>query len=98
MAHLESKGHALPGSGTVIWIVERHRFEFTADEFKEMINGIQRQGLFAYLDFERPALKSQLLGIGRNLPHLDGMDAPEQSTEIEFLFEQALLNLNVRLQ
>lgn len=85
-------------SGTVVWIVERHRLEFTRDEFKEMISGIQRQGLFAYLEYERPALKSQLLGIGRDLPHLDGLDPREQSTEIEFLFEQALLNLNVRIQ
>ncbi len=95
MAHLESKGHIT--SGTVFWIVERHRLDFTEDEFREIVSGIQRQGLFAYLDRERPALKSQLLGIGRTLPHLGGMDAASQNVEIEFLFEQALLNLSRRL-
>lgn len=95
MAHLESKGHV--SSGTVVWIVERHRLDFTEDEFRGIISGIQRQGLFAYLEAERPVLKSQLLGIGRDLPHLEGLDTASQNVEIEFLFEQALLNLSQRL-
>lgn len=95
MAHLESKGHI--SSGTVVWIVERHRLDFTVGEFESIISGIQRQGLFSYLDRERPALKSQLLGIGGSLPHLEGMDPLARNIEIEFLFEQALLNLSQRL-
>ena len=96
MAHLESKGHR--SGGMVVWIVERNRLEFTEDEFREMISGIQTHGLFTYLEHERPALKSQLLSMGKTFPHLEGLDVLTQNTEIEFLFEQALLHLNLRLQ
>lgn len=92
MAHLESKGHLK--SGTVHWTVERHRLEFTEEEFRNMISGIQRQGLFAYLEYERPALKSQLLDIGRGIARIQGLEEDQVESELEFLFEQALINLS----
>lgn len=75
----------------VYWICEANRFEFTMNEFQEIIQAIQRRGLFAYLLKERPALHAQLMEIARMAA--DDLD----DSEIEFQFEQSLLNLNNRL-
>ncbi|MCE9596605.1 MAG: hypothetical protein K8S54_01425 [Spirochaetia bacterium] len=89
MPLFHSIGHR---SGDLIyWICERNRFEFTIIEFEEIIQAIQRRGLFTYLKNERPALHAQLLELARMTA--DDLD----EAEIEFQFEQSLLNLNNRL-
>lgn len=89
MPRFHSIGHR---SGDLIyWICEAHRFEFTLLEFQELIQAIQRRGLFAYLLKERPALHAQLMDLARIAA--DDMD----ESEIEFEFEQNLLSLNNRL-
>ncbi len=89
MVPIQSSGNA---KGSVVyWMLDRHRIEFTRDEFREMVGAIQSRGLFAYLLAERPALHSQLVSIVKAA--LTDVD----ESEIEFILEQALLNLNSRI-
>ncbi len=86
---IQSSGHL---SGAIVtWMLDRNRIEFTFDEFREMTAAIHAGGLFKYLTGERPALLSQLTSIVRDkVPDIE-------ETEMEFVLEQALLNLQSRL-
>lgn len=91
MAFLNSRGEKK--GETIIWILEKNELEFSEDEFLELVKGITELGLFAYLDKERPAFKNLLMEIYEN--DLIGRFEPE---DLEYVFEQALLDLRGNLR
>lgn len=79
----------------IVWLLFNHRIEFVQSEFDEIIYAIRNGGLFAYLDRERPALRSRMSGIlSEELP--EGVF--ESAGEEEFFLEQCLLGLRDRVR
>ncbi len=75
----------------VVWEIEAHQFEFTRSEFLDLTLALRKSRLFACLDQERPALRNQLTDIRENL-------APDvEMPDFEFMLEQALLDLKLKL-
>lgn len=87
---LHSRGHR--SGDAVLWQLNNHLFEFTAGEFLDIIQGIRETGLFQFLNNERPALRDQLISIGRDL------DPEAEEDELEHKFEQCLLDLKERVR
>lgn len=87
MAQLHSQG-GIKGD-TVQWLLEGNQLDFTLDEFTAMVHGVRSEGLFFYLERERPALLHQLLVICRPLV--------EQDDDLQFVLEQIFLDLVARL-
>jgi hypothetical protein len=79
----------------IVWLLFNHRIEFIDTEFEEILHAIRNGGLFAYLDRERPALRSRLTDIlSRELPEGIFPSALEE----EFYLEQCILGLGDRLR
>lgn len=69
----------------VIWELDANQFEFTWNEFQELLLGARGKGLFQALQAERPALHDQLRRLFFESPR-----DPEEEKELEYLLEQAL--------
>ena len=83
MRVLRSRGYVK--DGLVTWEVDANQFEFTWGEFQELLAGVRRNGLFAALSSDRPALTHQLRSL-----FTVSTGEPEEEKELEHVLEQAL--------
>ena len=74
--------------GTVIWELEGNQIEFTPAEFRDLMDGLLKSGLFAHLKQERPALLDQIHAL-----YSDHLGSSDDEKELEYLLERCLFGL-----
>ena len=78
----------------IYWELETHQFDFSPDEFDEMIRYMKTGNLFTLLEDTRPALLYQLKKIQLESPLRSDMEIAEWEYELEM----ALRSLSLRLR
>ncbi|MBI38062.1 MAG: hypothetical protein CMF59_00560 [Leptospiraceae bacterium] len=93
MRKLQSQGRR--EGDQVIWILFGNRIEFGYSEFQELQQGIRDNGLYSYIERERPSLRNHLETIlYQSLPDYEDWENPD----LEHVLEQCLIDLKDRIR
>ncbi|HBS05433.1 MAG TPA: hypothetical protein DEA96_10735 [Leptospiraceae bacterium] len=93
MRKLQSQGRR--EGDQVIWFLFGNRIEFGLSEFQELQQGIRDNGLFAFIERERPSLRNHLETIlYQSLPDYEDWENPD----LEHVLEQCLIDLKDRIR
>jgi len=90
MLQIQSSGYFQ--NGIIYWELDRNQFEFTQDEFTELLEKQAQNGLFTYLENQRPNTMNQILAL-----FSANYDSEDEKKELEYFLEQCLIDLQRKI-
>ncbi len=86
----------------ILWLLYSYRIELSKSELFDMVKHIKKEGLFSYLEKERPALKNQLISILNQSIETDYWENLDKKLSreqyMESYLEQCILEIYQRLK